>query len=69
MKKFVVLEHLRAPDRGLRFYSLNSPDPEKLADGSTAYKKVLETDDQSEAFKAACHTNFSSLFTTIRSVS
>lgn len=62
MKKYVVLEHLRAPDRGFRFWSLNSPEPEKLADGSVAYKKVLETDDPAEALKAACHTNFSSIF-------
>ena len=63
MKKFVVLEHLLAPDRGFRFYSKNGPEPEKLYDGRTAYKVVLETDDPVEAFKAACHTNLAALYT------
>lgn len=50
MKKYVVLEHLTLPDRGLRFYSTNSADCEKLADGSIVYKKIAETDDADEAY-------------------
>lgn len=63
MKKYVVLEHLKAPNRGFRFYSLNDPSPEKLKTGEVAYKIVLETDDQGEAFQAALTTNFSALYT------
>lgn len=62
MKKYVVLEHLKSPDRGLRFWSLNGPDPERLISGEVAYKKILETDDQNEALESASHPNFASLF-------
>jgi hypothetical protein len=62
-KKYVVLEHLRAPNRGFRFYSLNGSDPERLHSGEVAYKVVLETDDAAEALKEACHTNFAALYT------
>lgn len=64
MKKYVVLEHLLAPDRGFRFWTRNGSDPEKLTSGEVVYKIVLETDDPSEALKASFITNFSALYTT-----
>ena len=64
LKKYVVLEHLRSPDRGLRFWSLNGPEPEKSKSGEVAYKVVLETNDPSEALKAACRTNLAALYST-----
>lgn len=44
MKKFVVLEYLCLPNRGLRFFTINDKDCEKLLDRTIAYKKILETD-------------------------
>ena len=64
MKKYVVLEHLRSPDRGFRFWSLNSPEPEKLKSGEVAYKKVLETDNSDVARMVAGHKNLVSLYQT-----
>ena len=61
MKKYVVLEHLLLPDRGFRFWSTNGPEPEKLRDGRTAYKKVLETDDPEEAKEVASQSGHSCL--------
>lgn len=48
-KKYVVLEHLLLPDRGLRFWSMNRDYPERLSDGRKAYKIVFETDSDEEA--------------------
>lgn len=40
-KKFVVLEHLRMPDRGFRFFSMNNrEDNTILNDGVKAYKEI-----------------------------
>lgn len=51
MEKFVVLEHLFFPDRGLRFWTgyTEGKDQEKLLDGRTAYKVVKVTEDSEEA--------------------
>lgn len=52
MKKYVVLEHLMMPDKGLRFYTMNSSkdrDRERLLDGRRAYKIVGYADTSEEA--------------------
>ena len=52
MKNFVVLEHRMMPDKGLRFYTMNSRedrDPERLIDGRLAYKVVEYVDTSEDA--------------------
>ena len=52
-KKYVVLEHLTLPDRGMRFWSTNSENNTHLNDGALAYKEVLFTDDENTAILEA----------------
>lgn len=52
-KKYVVLEHLTLPDRGMRFWSTNNENNTHLNDGTLAYKEVLFTDDENTAILEA----------------
>lgn len=52
-EKFVVLEHLNLPRKGMRFVTKNVPDNTHGYGGVTAYKEVLFTDDEKEAIEAA----------------
>ena len=59
--KYVVLEHLTLPNRGMRFWTTNSDDNTKLNTGEIVYKEILFTDDVSEATKIASEINESAL--------
>ena len=48
-EKYVVLEHLTLPDRGLRFWSHNTEDNTHSAWGDLWYKEILFTNSQEEA--------------------
>jgi hypothetical protein len=52
-EKYVVLEHLLMPDRGLRFWGINTEDNTHSAWGDLWYKEVLFTDSVSEATEMA----------------
>jgi hypothetical protein len=56
MEKFVVLEHLLMPDRGFKFWTLNSENNTRLLDGTVAYKEVYFTSDADDA-KDHCNAN------------
>jgi hypothetical protein len=56
-KKFVVLEHLRMPDRGFRFWTTNTENNTHVNDGGLAYKEILFTDDTEEAIKVSRQSN------------
>jgi hypothetical protein len=47
--KYVVLEHLTLPDRGLRFWSTNTEDNTHGHNGELWYKEILFTDSEEEA--------------------
>ena len=49
MKKYVVLEHLTLPHRGIRFWTHNGENNTHFSDGSLVYKEILFTDSQEEA--------------------
>ena len=57
-KKYVVLEHLTLPNRGLRFWSTNSENNTHGYNGELWYKEVGFTDDDKEAIKLSKKTNF-----------
>ena len=48
-KKYVVLEHLTIPQKGLRFWTMNSDNNTHGASGELWYKEILLTDDQDKA--------------------
>jgi len=48
-KKFVVLEHLTLPDRGFRFFTMNSDNNTHSGLGELWYTPILYTDDQEYA--------------------
>lgn len=50
--KYVVLEHLLLPDKGLRFWTSNTDNNTKIYDGTTAYKEILFTSNTDEAINA-----------------
>jgi hypothetical protein len=52
-EKYVVLEHLTLPDRGLRFWSMNTEDNTHSAWGDLWYKEILFTDSEDEAIEAS----------------
>jgi len=52
-KKYVVLEHINLPDRGLRFWSMNTEDNTHSAWGDLWYKEILFTDSEEEAIAAS----------------
>lgn len=52
-KKYVVLEHLLLPNRGFRFWTMNTDNNTKLLDGTIAYKEILFTNDDKEAIKVS----------------
>jgi hypothetical protein len=52
-KKYVVLEHLTLPDRGLRFWSTNSDNNTHSIWGDLWYKEILLTDSEEEAIAAS----------------
>jgi len=52
-EKYVVLEHLTLPDRGLRFWSTNTGDNTHSAWGHLWYKEILFTDSEDEAMEAS----------------
>ena len=56
-KKYVVLEHLTLPDRGLRFWTSNSENNTHSSNGELWYKEVLFTDDEEEAIKTSQKVN------------
>jgi hypothetical protein len=49
IKKFVVLEHLLMPDKGLRFYSTNTDNNTHSFEGELWYKEVGFVDTAEEA--------------------
>lgn len=48
-KKYVVLEHLQLPNRGFRFWTINTGDNTHSHKGELWYKEVLFTDNSDEA--------------------
>lgn len=52
-EKFVVLEHLTLPDKGMRFWTLNTKNNTHSIDGELWYKEILFTDDKLEAIEEA----------------
>lgn len=60
--KFVVLEHLFLPDKGLRFFTSNiddGKDPTKLNDGRKAYKVIDYVESVEDAQKLIGATDWS----------
>lgn len=55
-KKYVVLEHLLMPDKGIRFWTTNSENNTHSFNGELWYKEVLFTDSVEEA-KIDCFLN------------
>ena len=53
LEKYVVLEHLTLPDRGLRFWSHNTDNNTHGYNGELWYKEVLFTDSEDEAMEAS----------------
>jgi hypothetical protein len=51
-EKYVVLEHIRMPDRGFRFWSTNTEDNTHGHNGELWYKEILFTNDEKEAIEA-----------------
>ena len=49
MKKYVSLEHLTLPYRGIRFWSTNTKDNTHSMKGELWYKEILFTNDEEEA--------------------
>lgn len=54
-EKYVVLEHITLPDRGLRFWSTNSNDNTHGWNGELWYKEILFTNSEEDAIDAARH--------------
>ena len=52
-EKYVVLEHIRMPERGFRFWSTNTEDNTHGHNGELWYKEILFTDSEDEAIKAS----------------
>lgn len=63
-KKYVVLENLLLPNRGFRFWSLNTDNNTKLFDGTVAYKVVMITDNTEEAISKSQKVNREAIATT-----
>ena len=63
MKKYVVLEHLLLPDRGLRFFTLNKEDNTHGYNGELWYKEVYFTDDVEDAQLECRHANWDTFAT------
>jgi hypothetical protein len=49
MEKYVVLEHLLLPDRGMRFWTMNTKNNVTISGGKIAYKEVHFTSDVYDA--------------------
>jgi len=60
-EKYVVLEHLTLPDRGLRFWTKNTEDNTHLLDGTLVYKEILFTDDEDAAIHASQQVNIENI--------
>ena len=56
-EKYVVLEHLTLPDRGLRFWSHNTENNTHGYNGELWYKEVLFTDSEDEAIAVSRISN------------
>jgi hypothetical protein len=54
-EKYVVLEHLTLPDRGLRFWSTNSDNNTHGHTGELWYKEILFTNSEEEAIDVSRH--------------
>jgi len=54
-EKYVVLEHLTLPDRGLRFWSHNRKDNTHGWNGELWYKEILFTDSEEDTMECARH--------------
>lgn len=52
--KYVVLEHLTLPDKGLRFWTSNTENNTHGYNGELWYKEVAFTDDTDEAIRISC---------------
>lgn len=64
MKKYVVLEHLRLPDRGLRFFTMNSGNSKDNTHGYTGekwYEEVGFADTTEEAQQICSEYDLSKL--------
>jgi hypothetical protein len=57
MKKYVVLEHLTLPDRGFRFWTVNTDNNTHSYKGELWYKEILFTDNTEEAIRVSQETN------------
>ena len=58
MKNYVVLEHLLLPDRGLRFWRINTEGDNTLNNEEVlAYIEILITDDRYEAITESSKIN------------
>lgn len=58
-EKYVVLEHLTLPDKGLRFWTTNTENNTHGMNGELWYKEILFTDSEEEAIE--CAKKFSNL--------
>jgi hypothetical protein len=56
-KKYVVLEHLTLPNRGLRFWSTNTENNTHSAKGELWYKEILFSDSKEECIEECRNIN------------
>ncbi len=61
MKKYVVLENLQVPNRGFRFWSLNTANNTHSAKGELWYKEILFTDSEEEAIAESRKVNYDAI--------
>jgi len=61
MQKYVVLEHLQLPNRGVKFWTTNTENNTHSAHGELWYKEVHFTDDETEAIEFAREWNYTEL--------
>jgi len=59
--KYVVLEHLLLPDKGKRFWTMNTDENCHLYDGRLAYKEVHFTNDSEDAIEVSQQWNYEAL--------
>jgi hypothetical protein len=50
-KKYVVLEHLQLPNRGCRFWTMNTTNNTRSLSGELWYEEICFTDDSEEAIR------------------
>jgi len=55
-KKYVILEHLNLPSRGIRFWSQNKKNNTHNQNGELWYKEIAFTDNEKEAIDLSKET-------------